>query len=248
MKQTFKLCTTIILLIVLLVYLSWQSSLVAGGIQTSFSTPEPVEETVEITPLTLRTWHEPYLVLKTLPEPIEVVNVEEEIEPEIAVEEVELAAPVIEETIVSVDTTEYPAAEQIWNYLTSLGWNDYVCAGIMGNLMSEVGGQTLNIQYNLYSSSGGYYGMCQWSKKYHSGIYGINDLEAQCDYLRDTIKYEIDTFGFKYQNNFYFDDFLNLTDAQQAALAFAKCYERCASGSYEVRQRNAIKAYNYFVN
>ena len=39
-----------------------------------------------------------------------------------------------------------------------------------------------------------------------------------------------------------------MTDAQQAALAFAKSYERCGSGSYGIRQQNALKAYNYFVN
>lgn len=123
------------------------------------------------------------------------------------------------------------------------GWNDYVCAGIMGNLMAEVGGQTLDIRYTL--SSSGYYGMCQWSRGY-SQVWGAG-LETQCDFLRDTIKYEFDTYGSKYQKGFNFNSFLNMTDAQQAALAFAKSYERCGSGSYRVRQKNALKAYNYFV-
>lgn len=139
---------------------------------------------------------------------------------------------------------EYPAATYIWNYMKSLGWNDYICAGIMGNLMAEVGGQTLNIRYTATSS--GYYGMCQWNQAY-SKVWGA-DLTGQCDFLRDTIKYEFDTYGFKYQKGFNFNSFLSMTDARQAALAFAKCYERCGSGSYQVRQNNAIKAYNYFVN
>ena len=139
---------------------------------------------------------------------------------------------------------EYPVATQIWKYMKAQGWNDYVCAGIMGNLMAEVGGQTLNIKYA--TSSGNYYGMCQWNKNY-SKIWGAG-LESQCDYLRDTIKYEFDTYGFKYQKGFNFNSFLNMTNAEQAALAFAKSYERCGSGSYSVRQQNAIKAYNYFVN
>ena len=46
--------------------------------------------------------------------------------------------------------SEYPAATEICLYMKDLGWNDYVCAGIMGNLMAEVGGQTLDIQYHLY--------------------------------------------------------------------------------------------------
>lgn len=144
----------------------------------------------------------------------------------------------------AVKAAEYPAATEIWLYMKNLGWNDYVCAGIMGNLMAEVGGQTLNIRYTL--SSSGYYGMCQWSRQY-CNIWGAG-LETQCDYLRDTIKKEFDNFGFKYQKGFNYDSFLNMNDAQQAALAFAKCYERCASGSYTIRQKNALKAYEYFVN
>lgn len=148
-----------------------------------------------------------------------------------------------EEAKWATKAAEYPAATQIWRYMKAQGWNDYVCAGIMGNLMAEVGGQTLDIRYTL--SSSGYYGMCQWSRGY-SQVWGAG-LETQCDFLRDTIKYEFDTYGFKYQKGFNFNSFLNMTDAQQAALAFAKSYERCGSGSYGVRQKNALKAYNYFV-
>jgi hypothetical protein len=144
----------------------------------------------------------------------------------------------------NIKAAEYPVATQIWRFMKDQGWNDYVCAGIMGNLMTEVGGQTLNIRYA--SSSNDYYGMCQWNRAY-SEVWGAG-LETQCNFLKDTIKYEFDTYGFKYQKGFNFDSFLNMTDAQQAALAFAKSYERCGSGSYSVRQQNAIKAYNYFVN
>ena len=147
-----------------------------------------------------------------------------------------------EEAKWATKAAEYPAATQIWRYMKAQGWNDYVCAGIMGNLMAEVGGQTLDIRYTL--SSSGYYGMCQWSRGY-SQVWGAG-LETQCDFLRDTIKYEFDTYGFKYQKGFNFNSFLNMTDAQQAALAFAKSYERCGSGSYGLRQKYATKAYNYF--
>ena len=150
----------------------------------------------------------------------------------------------IEEEKWEQKAAEYPVATQIWRYMKSQGWSDYVCAGIMGNLMAEVGGQTLNIRYTL--SSSGYYGMCQWNRAY-SQVWGAG-LETQCDFLRDTIKYEFDTYGFKYQKGFNFNSFLNMTDAQQAALAFAKSYERCGSSSYGVRQQNALKAYEYFVN
>lgn len=154
--------------------------------------------------------------------------------------------PVIEQKPTTTNTNasiEYPAATYVWNYMKSQGWNDYVCAGIMGNLMAEVGGQTLNLKFNASSSN--YYGMCQWNRNYKQ-VWGA-DLPTQCNFLRDTIKYEIDTYGFKYQKGFNFNSFLNMTDARQAALAFAKSYERCGSGSYEIRQKNAIKAYEYFV-
>ena len=141
--------------------------------------------------------------------------------------------------------TEYPVATEIWLYMKDLGWNDYVCAGIMGNLMAEVGGQTLDIQYWLQGN--GYYGMCQWNKAYRSKVWGA-DLAGQCDFLRDTIKYEIDTFGYAYQKGFNFNSFLNMSNERDVAKAFAKCYERCGSSTYAIRMNNAEKAYNYFVN
>ena len=150
-----------------------------------------------------------------------------------------------EEAKWATKAAEYPAATQIWRYMKDLGWNDYVCAGIMGNLMAEVGGQTLDIQYWLKGN--GYYGMCQWNKAYCEGVWGA-DLAGQCDFLRDTIKYEIDTFGYAYKKGFNLDSFLALSNERDAALAFAKCYERCGSGTYTIRQNNAEKAYDYFVN
>jgi hypothetical protein len=139
---------------------------------------------------------------------------------------------------------EFPSATHVWLYMKELGWNDYVCAGIMGNLMAEVGGQTLNLQYTLCGKN--YYGMCQWSRGY-SKIWGAG-LTEQCDFLRDTIQYEIDTFGKLYAKGFNFNSFLNMSNEKEAALAFAKSYERCNSKYYAIRQKNATKAYDYFVN
>lgn len=140
--------------------------------------------------------------------------------------------------------SEYPVATHIWNYLKELGYNDYVCAGILGNIMAEAGGQTLNIRPD--ACNGNYYGICQWGKAY-SEVWGTS-LEEQCAFLKDTIKYELDTFGYAYKDNFDYNSFLNLENCEQAAKAFAKCYERCGSGSYSVRQKNALTAYNYFTN
>ena len=52
---------------------------------------------------------------------------------------------------------EYPDATQIWSYLKNLGYNNYVCAGILGNIMAEAGGNTLYIQPLV---QGGFYGIC----------------------------------------------------------------------------------------
>lgn len=138
---------------------------------------------------------------------------------------------------------EYPIATIIWYYLKDLGYNDYVCAGIVGNIMAEVGGHTLDIRYWLGSSS--YYGMCQWSLKYNKNINNTT-LDQQLEYLKNTIETEINNFGFCYKKNFNYKSFLALTNEKDAALAFAKTYERCASAYYNIRKTNATKALEYF--
>lgn len=137
---------------------------------------------------------------------------------------------------------QYPTASYVWNYMKSLGWSNAVCAGIMGNMMTECGGHTLNLKYNAQTKS--YYGICQWGRHYPK-VWNTN-LETQCKFLKDTIEYEINTFGKLYKKGFNYKSFLQLTDPKEVALAFAKCYERCAGG-YQGRQNNAVKAYNYFV-
>ena len=134
----------------------------------------------------------------------------------------------------------YSQATQVWNGLKSLGLNDYVCAGIMGNIMAEVGGQTLDIsRWSYYAQTNTkYYGICQWAGGRKQRL--LNDfgttLEAQIKFLSVEL-FEVIPKG----NSFY-----NMQDEKQAALYFAKYYERCGSGSYSVRQKNATKALEYF--
>jgi hypothetical protein len=142
---------------------------------------------------------------------------------------------------------EYPVATYIWRYMKDLGWSDAVCAGIMGNMMAEVGGHTLNIKPYLYGGGGSYYGICQWYLPYTTRNIAGTGVETQCNYLRDTIKKEMNMFGYKYSSSMNYSNFLALSSPSEAALAFAKCYERCSSSYYTVRQTNAQKAYNYFV-
>ena len=146
----------------------------------------------------------------------------------------------------TVSSNSYSNAAIIWNYLRNLGYNKYVCAGILGNIMTEVGGQTLNIRPGLYGEGNNYYGICQWSLKYYPSINGAN-LTTQLNFLAETIKYEFNTYGYLYYSEFNYNTFLNLNSTSEAALAFAKVYERCSSDSYTKRQNNANIAYNYFV-
>ena len=157
----------------------------------------------------------------------------------------EVKAAQIEEAKWNARKLEYPVATEIWLYMKNLGWTDEVCAGIMGNLMAEVGGGTLAIQYWLYDPTGQYYGMCQWYYEYCPVVQGT-DLFTQLEYLKSTIKYNIDLFGYIYADNFNYEKFLALTNEKEIALAFAKTYERCSQEHYEIRAINATLAYEYF--
>ena len=139
---------------------------------------------------------------------------------------------------------ENPIATKIWLYFKEIGYNDYICAGILGNIMAEVGGQTLNIRHMVQGN--GYYGMCQWSTYYSPHVVGKN-LEEQCEHLSKTIKKAMDNYGNNYYSGFNYEKFLELNDEKAAALAFALCYERCSSASHNQRQLNATVAYEYFV-
>ena len=146
----------------------------------------------------------------------------------------------------TTNKSKYPVATEVWNYMKALGWSDAVCAGIMGNMMAEVGGHTLNLRYDAYDKNKAYYGLCQWSGKYYPQIQGT-DLKTQCDFLRDTIKQQIDIYGKRYASGMNYKEFLKLEDPKEVALCFAIAYERCSSATYSVRQTNAVKAYDYFV-
>lgn len=149
-----------------------------------------------------------------------------------------------QEQVLAKQFEQYPVATQTWERLKTQGFNDYVAAGILGNIMAETGGQTLNILYAI--DSGSHFGMCQWSKYYCPTIIG-KDLEAQCDYLISTMKQEFDAFGFIYYKGFDYDGFCSLTDEKAAARAFNLCYERSDDKTTQ-REKNATIALNFFIN
>lgn len=141
---------------------------------------------------------------------------------------------------------EHPTSTTVWRYLTeTLGYNEYVAAGILGNMIRECGGATLDLQWWVIGGKS-YYGICQWYRGY-SNVWG-KDLNGQLDYLASTIKYQIDTFGYAYRKGFNYDQFLQIKDVSQAALAFSKTYERGASYTHSYGQKYAMMAWNYFMS
>jgi hypothetical protein len=145
----------------------------------------------------------------------------------------------------SVWEKEHYYATKVWEYLRQRGYNQAVTCAIIGNMMIETSGSTLDLKPNIYSPSGNYYGLCQWSLKYYSGVKDLS-YEHQLDYLVGSMPWEFNTFGKNYKKGFTYDDFFKMEDPAEAALAFAKVYERCGPASYELRKQAAREAYKYF--
>lgn len=142
---------------------------------------------------------------------------------------------------VPVRSDKYPYAAYVWNFLKKAGYNDYVVAGILGNMMVECGGLTLALQPEIENASH-HYGICQWSNVFFPDIYH-KPFEDQCEYLLNTIQNQFRVFG---KNEFTYEQFLAIEDEQYAALVFAMYYERCSNVSYQKRKDCATIAYNEF--
>ena len=143
------------------------------------------------------------------------------------------------QSLLTEKKSEYPYASQVWDILESKGYNEYVTAGILGNMMRETGGDTLAL--NPFTYSGNYYGLCQWNLTYNPGVNGL-DIPGQLDFLEGNIRTNMDSFGGKGT----YDRFCTLQDEREAARYFNSCYER--GGSTVTRQDNATKALRHFTN
>lgn len=153
---------------------------------------------------------------------------------------VEASKPVEDDSYVVSDEkkAEYPYASQVWEFLKNdMELNDYVAAGILGNMMAECGGQTLALQPFIYTR--GYYGLCMWYVSYTPQVSG-QDVAGQLNVLKDTCKKNIEYFGGDY------DYFCSLANEVDAAWYFTKYYERGAWHS--IRGKNATDALNYFAS
>lgn len=146
-------------------------------------------------------------------------------------------------------STGNSVADQVWNYLTKKGFSDAITAGIIGNMMRECGGDTLNLDWDIYGSYAGnsYYGLCQWALIYAPAVRGAS-ISKQLDYLTGSMQSAFNTYGSNYRSGFNYTKFKSLKNCQEAAVAFAVCYERPGyeSNNYEKRRNNAQLAYNTY--
>ena len=145
-----------------------------------------------------------------------------------------------------VRASEYPVATQVWLFLKEeLGYSDAACAGVIGNMMAECGGHTLNLQWDLYNASY-HYGLCQWSSRYYPEMQGTS-LEEQLAFMAVSFPKVIDKYGYLYQRGMKHEQFKVMDDCGDAAIAFCVIYER-PGGSQNYRRGLAEEAYNYFTN
>lgn len=143
---------------------------------------------------------------------------------------------------------EYPEATFVWQSLLNDGFSPEAAAGILGNMMTECGGRNGKLlglkpeAYNPYEHGGG---LCGWLYQYYPTAQGAT-LEQQYELLMNTIQRQFSRHGNLYKKGFTYEDFITMIDPEQAALAFAKIYERCASYTYSRRMERANIAYMYY--
>ena len=152
--------------------------------------------------------------------------------------------PEIEGAVVVEDwkKAEYPVASRVWEFLRNdMGLSEAVSAGLLGSMMQECGGCTLNLQWDLTAGSGTYTyrGLHMWSLYYCPEI-ATADLEGQLQYLKDTLEKNITYFGGDY--NFM----ISLTSPPAVASYEYTWYGRGRGVCPQTRKDCAWIAYDYF--
>ena len=134
------------------------------------------------------------------------------------------------DTVESNDDTKSDAATAIWNYLTKeKGYNNYVTAGIMGNMMMQS-----RLDYKMYSQDNrNFYGLCQWNIAQYPELKEMN-LEQQLDFLVEDMKKTIPLFG-----KYTYESFTNINNVDEASYAFHDFYIRPSTMS----NREKVKEY-----
>ena len=142
---------------------------------------------------------------------------------------------------------KYQYSTYLWFRLKCFDLNDYAIAGILGNVMNECGGNTLDINPYALNKSRTHYGICQWSIEYHPDVFG-RDIDSQIEYLVATLQEIFDTYGYLYKKGFTYADFCSIGNVDEAADAFRIIYERPGRGTEATRRYNARLAYCTFVH
>ena len=150
-------------------------------------------------------------------------------------------------------SAKYPEATKVWLYMKEyFGWSDEVCAGIMGNIMAEIGGGAsegalgFGEKWKIDKSSG--MGMFQWTsgrRKEIKSIYGNNPtIEQQLEFMYDEL-YGTDGVT-KQVKDSELEKILNGQSPESIAYSFATYFERCDPAYRSARKNYARFAYNYF--
>lgn len=146
---------------------------------------------------------------------------------------------------------QYPEATYIWLYMrNNFGWSETICAGIMGNMMAEVAGGTLQYLSRWDMDEPGGLGLIQWIGERRVDIrakYGyIPTIDEQLDFMKDEL------YGSngvcKQVTDSQLLAIFEASTPERVAYNFARYFERCASFSYGIRKQYARIAYNYFVD
>ena len=151
----------------------------------------------------------------------------------------------IEEAQWAEKMAEYPVATTVWLYMREhFGWSEVVCAGVMGNIMAEIAGGTLDFDDWDCNVP---YGMFQWTKGRRASIkkiYGNKPtVEEQLEFMFDEL---YGTDGVRQQiSDKDREKFLNSSTPEDAAMIFCRKFER-PRGKGISRKKYARKAYEYF--
>jgi hypothetical protein len=154
-----------------------------------------------------------------------------------------VTAQAAEDEIATVSTTSNERA--VYDYLTgTLGLGTAAACGVMGNIYCES-----RFTPTVYNSACGAYGICQWTssrlsalKRNYPSTYST--LSAQLAFLGKELN-GLESNGptvLKYLKSLSNSS----SSAADAALYFAKKYERCGSGTYSLRQQKARDFWNTY--
>jgi hypothetical protein len=141
---------------------------------------------------------------------------------------------------------EYPIATYVWLYMkNNFGWSDVVCAGVMGNIMGEIGRDMKFEKWNHRIP----YGMFQWLGGRRQDIHRIYGEEPTIDEQLEFMFDELyGTDGVRQQlSDAKREKILNGKTPESVAQMFCDWFER-PGGTGKCRQGYARRAYEYFTS